>query len=556
MDEPLHAIALLLVTQKLLTKEEAIHYQHAAQSHSCRFLPYLVTYAAICPNRIAQSLAKHFGLILIDLECLDKTTLPKHILPPQLLRQHHVLPIRYQDNQLWIAVDDPSQQSSFQAIQFLTGCHIVPMVAQTLQLTKMIDERLRDEDHQGLTQYLNTDQHTRPSMDGATSSLLTPVQINEDEAPIVAFVHRILLQAITKGATDIHFEPYESNYRVRYRQDGILYELATPPQPVATRITARLKIMADLDIAERRLPQDGRFSFAYAQKQSIDCRISTCPTIHGEKIAIRLLNNRSVQPKIEDLRFTTRDKQHFLSALGRTQGLILVTGPTGSGKTMSLYAALHYLNTGEKNISTAEDPVEIKMFGINQVQVNLKIELSFSRILRSFLRQDPDIIMIGEIRDEETADIAIKASHTGHLVLSTLHTNSSAETIIRLKQLGIDPFLLASSIRLIIAQRLVRQLCPYCKKPSQTRDTPTDLAFCGYTPKGCHRCQQGYQGRVAIFEVMPISNHLQQLMLTPNITAHQLTYAAQEEGMLTIQQAGLEYYKTGVTSFEEIQRIC
>jgi type IV pilus assembly protein PilB len=549
MDESLNATALLLVQQQLLSKEAAQHYQQAAQTQSCRFLAYLVQHAHLCPNLVAKTLAEHFELTLIDLDCFDKNTLPNHIMTPALLRKHHVLPIKYDANQLYIAVDDPNQQATFKEIQFITGLHIIPMIAQTLQLSQMIETCLRITDHQGLSHYLNTQPtNTHPTESFSAQSHYLPPS-NDDEAPIVTFVQRLLHQAIARGATDVHFEPYDDIYRVRYRQNGLLSELATPPQPAANRIATRLKIMADLDISERRLPQDGRFTILSIAQQPIDCRISTCPTINGEKIAIRLLTNGATKPNITQLGLHTRDKDCFIAALLKPQGLILVTGPTGCGKTITLYSALHYLNHIEKNISTAEDPVEIKLSGINQVQINPKIGLTFATTLRAFLRQDPDIIMIGEIRDEDTADIAIKASQTGHLVLSTLHTNSSADTIIRLTQIGIPPFLLASTLSLIMAQRLVRQLCVYCKIPqNQTNKT-------GYMAQGCHRCQQGYQGRIGLFEVMPISPALQQLMVLPQVTAKQLTMQAQQEGMLTLTQMGSLLVQQGITSLEEINRI-
>ncbi|PJD90730.1 MAG: type IV-A pilus assembly ATPase PilB [Legionella sp.] len=545
MDDKLAATALLLVQKKVITQDAAWHYQRAAHTHSCRFLPYLVLHAQVCPKSIAQMLADHFRLPFIDLSALDSSLLPKQFLTPELLRHHHALPIKCDAEQLYVAIDDPNQHATLKEIQFLTGHPIIPMIAETTRLALMIDEVLRDTDHQGLTHYLHGQSIDSPSPESLSHHLL-PLQ---DETPIVAFVQRILHQAIARGATDLHFEPYADRYRIRYRQDGTLYELATPPQVVSSRIAARLKIMGDLDISERRLPQDGRFSIAYTLTQTIDCRISTCPTITGEKISIRFLNAGWLQLDMAQLGLSDRDKHCFLEALYQSQGLILVTGPTGSGKTVTLYTALKHLNTGNKNISSAEDPVEIKQSGINQVQINPKIGLTFATVLRSFLRQDPDVIMLGEIRDYETADIALKAAHTGHLVLSTLHTNSCAQTLIRLKQLNMSPFILASSLTLIVAQRLIKLLCPYCKILDTTM--PTQV----YLPQGCHRCHKGYQGRKAIFEVMPMSQPLQTLMLSSKATADSIKHQAQAEGMLTLRQAGLMQVYQGLTSVEEINQI-
>ncbi|HVT62124.1 MAG TPA: ATPase, T2SS/T4P/T4SS family, partial [Legionellaceae bacterium] len=412
------------------------------------------------------------------------------------------------------------------------------------QLNAIIEEILRDTDHQGLTHYLHNNIIKDKSLD-----LLPEHLINiQDETPIVAFVQRILYQALLRGATDLHFEPYQTSYRIRYRQDGRLYELATPPLLAAVRIAARLKIMGDLDITERRLPQDGSFHLSCLPQKSIECRISTCPTLYGEKIALRFLNTNHSHMTIEQLGLSSRDHHCFLQSLQRTQGLILITGPTGSGKTVSLYAALHYLNTGDKNIFCAEDPIEIKQFGMNQVQINSKIGLSFATVLKTFLRQDPDVIMLGEIRDYETADIAMKAAHTGHLVLSTLHTNNCAQTLIRLKQLGIPTFILVAALKLIIAQRLIRILCSYCKISNPNMPGT-------YLPRGCHRCQKGYAGRKAIFEVMPITPALQNIMLSTKCNPELIKHQAEEEGMITLEQAGLHQVQQGVTSIEDINQI-
>lgn len=372
----------------------------------------------------------------------------------------------------------------------------------------------------------------------------------DDDSTIVKYVNQILDAAIQQGASDIHFEPYEQEYRIRYRQDGLLIEVAHPPLNLANRISSRLKVMANLDIAERRKPQDGRFQLHRPSSHSVDCRISTCPTISGEKVVVRILDTCAIQLDVDLLGLSDLQKEHFLRCLQKPQGLILVSGPTGSGKTVTLYTALQLLNSKEKNISTAEDPVEIKVSGVNQVNMNSKAGLTFSNILRSFLRQDPDIIMIGEIRDLETAELAIRAAHTGHLVLATLHSNSAAEILTRLKNLGIPSFNLANSVSLLIAQRLVRRLCEYCKPAMLEMVTLANRN----NLQGCMHCTNGYSGRLGLFEVMPISMPIRQLILS-EANSFDILQQAQAEGMLSIYQSGLEKVQQGLTTLEEVNRV-
>lgn len=385
-----------------------------------------------------------------------------------------------------------------------------------------------------------------------------------DEAPVVKFVNQTIIEAIQKGASDIHFEPYEKEFRIRYRLDGLLSEVTSPPLQLVDQINARIKIMANLDITERRVPQDGRFQLKLATNRLIDFRVSTCPTVNGEKIVIRILDSSLNQLDIERLGFTPLQKSQFLSALNKPQGLILITGPTGSGKSLSLYTALNLLNTKEKNISTAEDPVEIKIAGINQVNINPKTGLTFAKTLRAFLRQDPDILMVGEIRDLETAEIAIKAAQTGHLVLSTLHTNSAAETLTRFKSLGIHVFDLANSVNLLVAQRLARRLCDHCKaiRNDLPPQTLVKLGFCEkelaslqlYKAGNCKFCTHGYRGRLGLFEIMPISKQIRQLIMSGE-NSMEILKQAQAEGMLNLYQTGLEKIKQGITTLEEIMRV-
>lgn len=552
MEEQLNPTALLLVQQGLLASDLAWQYQQEAQTHGCRLLPYLLSQGQICPKYVSQLLAAHFGFPWFDLDKLDKNTLPKLFLIPSLLRRHQALPLQYHHQQLLLAVDDPNYPLALQEIQFLTQCPLQLHIVSSTQLSMLIADVLRDMDQQGLTHYL----HTRTPSPHALALLPESIQEPPEEGPIVIFVQRLLQQAIAKHASDLHLEMYADQYRIRYRHDGQLYELMRPAPTLASRITSCLKIMANLNITEQRLPQDGRFSFSTSDSHhsnqrltrpiSIDCRINTCPTIYGEKVAIRFLNSAHQQPHLSHLGLSERDQTCFLEAIKQPHGLILVTGPTGSGKTYTLYAALHYLNTGDKNISTIEDPVEIKLSGVNQVQINPKIGLGFAEVLRALLRQDPDIIMLGEIRDDETADMAMKAAQTGHVVLSTIHTQNCAQTLIRLKQLGIEPFLM-SNITLILSQRLIRILCAHCKRRCDNHSNTVT-----YQAQGCHRCHQGYLGRKAIFEVMPISTTIQALIMQTKVSCAQIAEQAMSEGMLSLRQAGMNEVSQGATSVEEI----
>lgn len=395
-------------------------------------------------------------------------------------------------------------------------------------------------------------------------SRLDENQNGDDDAPIVKYINSILLDAVRKGASDLHFEPYEKKYRIRFRIDGILTEIATPPVNLANRFSARLKVMSKLDIAERRLPQDGRIKLRISKKRSVDLRVSTLPTIWGEKVVMRILDSSASSLDINILGYSDAQKDKYIKALAKPQGMILITGPTGSGKTVSLYTGLSILNTVERNISTAEDPVEINLTGINQVQINNKAGLTFASALRSFLRQDPDVVMVGEIRDLETAEIAIKAAQTGHLVLSTLHTNSASETLTRLLNMGVEGFNIASSVALIIAQRLARRLCPECKVEDKYSDaqlqkfgfTAQQIEEGGmiYKPVGCSKCNEGYKGRVGIYEVMPFSENIGRIILS-NGNALQIEKAARDEGMYTLRESALQKAMLGLIGLKEVARI-
>lgn len=560
----LHGIGQLFVLEKLLDKPQAAEFCKNASAEKISLVQYLVKNNILSAIQIAFTAAHNFGVPMLDLDCIDIDSIPMSLVNEKLIRRHSMVPLFYRGNNLYLATEDPSKHASLKEIQFHTGLNTHAIIVEADKLSTLIDHLLTVQETQGLSKFvgdvtefdgiiINEEEHE--------TSIATSIT---EDAPIVKFVNKILLDAIKQGASDIHFEPYEQEYRIRYRQDGILHEIATPPGSLAMRITARIKIMSSLDISERRIPQDGGFKMKISKTRSIDFRVSTCPTTSGEKVVMRILDPGSAKLGIEALRFSSIQKEHFIHAIKRPQGMILVTGPTGSGKTVTLYTALNILNTKEVNISTAEDPVEIKVPGINQVNINPKAGLTFSNALRAFLRQDPDIIMIGEIRDLETAEIAVKAAQTGHLVLSTLHTNSAAETLNRLVNMGIATFNVASSVTLIIAQRLARKLCEHCKVLRDDINKPglLELGFAEtdleriklYKAGGCTKCTNGYRGRVGLFEVLPMTKKLGQIIMSGG-NSLDILRIAQEEGMITIYQSGLEKVKQGITTIEEVNRV-
>lgn len=562
MEERLQGVAYLLLQACILKKENIIEYHRLATLNQQSLLQYLVTNHLVDGAILAPLIARHFSLPLLDLDGIKSTALPLAFISEKLIQQHNLIPLFQKGKQLYVATDDPSQSSSLKDIQFHTGLSIYPVVVETEKLRLLINTLLHQKEQQGLFDYFKQ-QHITNSID-INHGVINKNTISTEDTPVVKFIYRVLIEAIHQGVSDIHFEPYENEYRIRYRQDGLLRAIAAPPPGLSARIAARLKIMSALDISERRIPQDGRFQMTLSLSCNIDIRVSTCPTIAGEKLVLRILDPKATQLGIEALGFNALQERQFMHAICRPQGLILVTGPTGSGKTVTLYTALNYLNTVEKNISTAEDPVEIKLNGINQVQVNPKTGLTFANSLRAFLRQDPDIIMIGEVRDLETAEIAVKAAQTGHLVLSTVHTNSAAETLDRLLNMGVPSFNIASGISLIIAQRLVRKLCEHCKIIRDDK-TPEHFisaknlnyeshVFQSFKAVGCDQCTDGYRGRVGVFELMPISASISHLILSGATSLDTLKHA-QLEGMLTMYQSGLEKVKQGITTLEEVNRV-
>ncbi|EGR1748559.1 TPA: type IV-A pilus assembly ATPase PilB [Vibrio parahaemolyticus] len=512
-------------------------------------------------SELAEHLSSLFGLNQPELSQYEYASLCQQLGLRELITRHNALPLHRTPSTLLLAVADPTNQQAEDDFRFATGLQVELALADFRQLSAAIRRLYGRAIGQERSQLKEINQEELASLVDVGADEIDNIEdLSQDESPVSRYINQILLDAVRKGASDIHFEPYEKMYRVRLRCDGILIETQQPPNHLSRRLSARIKILSKLDIAERRLPQDGRIKLKLNQDTAIDMRVSTLPTLFGEKIVLRLLDSSSASLDIDKLGYSEQQKQLYLEALRRPQGMILMTGPTGSGKTVSLYTGLNILNKPEINISTAEDPVEINLSGINQVQVQPKIGFGFAEALRSFLRQDPDVVMVGEIRDLDTAEIAIKASQTGHLVLSTLHTNSAAETIIRLSNMGVESFNLASSLSLIIAQRLARKLCPYCKQPQehtvqlQHLDIQTTDNIFKANPDGCNECTHGYSGRTGIYEVMRFDESLSEALIK-GASVHELEKLAIANGMSTLQMSGIEKLKQGITSFSELQRV-
>ncbi|WP_129829846.1 type IV-A pilus assembly ATPase PilB [Vibrio parahaemolyticus] len=512
-------------------------------------------------HELTEHLSSVFGLSCTSLNQYEYASLCQTLGLRDLITRHNALPLNRTSSTLILAVADPTNLQAEDDFRFATGLQVELVLADFRELSAAIRRLYGRAIGQERSQLKEINQEELASLVDVGADEIDNIEdLSQDESPVSRYINQILLDAVRKGASDIHFEPYEKMYRVRLRCDGILIETQQPPNHLSRRLSARIKILSKLDIAERRLPQDGRIKLKLNQDTAIDMRVSTLPTLFGEKIVLRLLDSSSASLDIDKLGYSEQQKQLYLEALRRPQGMILMTGPTGSGKTVSLYTGLNILNKPEINISTAEDPVEINLSGINQVQVQPKIGFGFAEALRSFLRQDPDVVMVGEIRDLDTAEIAIKASQTGHLVLSTLHTNSAAETIIRLSNMGVESFNLASSLSLIIAQRLARKLCPYCKQPQEHTVQlqhlgiqTTDNIFKA-NPDGCNECTHGYSGRTGIYEVMRFDESLSEALIK-GASVHELEKLAIANGMSTLQMSGIEKLKQGITSFSELQRV-
>lgn len=558
----LSGLARQMVVAGVLDEKTAQQAQAQAVRGKTPFVTYVVQNKLAKGRAIAELASDQFGVALLDLSALNKESLPKDLISEKLARQHRVLPLSKRGTKLYVAISDPANHQSIADIQFSTGLSIESILVEDDKLGEAID-KLYESGATGLEELGEVD------LDGVDVESVTEDGKAEeggeaaDDAPVVRFVNKMLLDAIKGGSSDLHFEPYEKAYRVRFRTDGILHEVARPPIQLAPRISARLKVMAALDISERRKPQDGRIKMKISKSKAIDFRVNTLPTLWGEKIVMRILDPTSAQMGIDALGYEEEQKELYMSALKQPQGMILVTGPTGSGKTVSLYTGLNILNTPDVNISTAEDPVEINLEGINQVNVNPKQGMDFTQALRAFLRQDPDIIMVGEIRDLDTASIAVKAAQTGHMVMSTLHTNSAAETLTRLRNMGVPSFNIATSVNLIIAQRLARKLCNSCKKevnvPRETllaEGFPEDKigSFKIYGPVGCENCKGGYKGRVGIYEVVKNTPNLQRIIMEEG---NSIDIAAQmrKDGFNDLRTSALLKAMQGVTSLEEVNRV-
>ena len=557
----LTGLARQLVFAELLDAKVAQQAQAEALRNKIPLVSHLVQNKLVKARAIAEMAAEQFGLPLLELKSLDKEQQPKELVSEKLIRQHRVLPLLRRSNKLFIAVSDPTNHQAISDIQFSTGLTVEALLVEDDKLGEAID-KFFDSNASGMEDLGDVDLDGVDIEQGGEKK--EEAAANEtDDSPVVKFVNKMLLDAIRGGSSDLHFEPYEKTYRVRFRTDGMLHEVAKPPIQLASRISARLKVMAAMDISERRKPQDGRIKLKISANKAIDFRVNTCPTLWGEKIVMRILDPTSAQMGIDALGYEESQKALYLKALSQPQGMILVTGPTGSGKTVSLYTGLNILNTPDVNISTAEDPVEINLEGINQVNVNPKQGMDFTQALRAFLRQDPDVIMVGEIRDLETAEIAVKAAQTGHMVMSTLHTNSAPETLTRLRNMGVPSFNIATSVNLIIAQRLARRLCPACKKvhdiPNETlleEGFPADQIgkFKIYQPVGCDACKGGYKGRVGIYEVVKITPALQRIIMEEG-NSIQIAAKAREEGFNDLRTSGLLKAMQGMTSLEEVNRV-
>ncbi len=551
-----------LVSQGLLTAEEGESLQNQARGSGESTLATLLRTRRFRADQIAAFAAVTFGLPFLNLDALDPAVLPKSPVDAKLLAKHRVLPIAQRGNRLFVALSDPSNLQALDDIKFQTGLIVDAIVVEDDKLGRWLDQYGEATEDNILKTIETDDLNLEFSDDETMDAASTAAAADIDDAPVVKYLQKMMLDAINSGASDIHFEPYEKTYRIRYRLDGLLYEIAQPPLAIKEKIASRIKVISKLDISEKRVPQDGRMKLVLSRNKAIDFRVSTLPTLYGEKIVMRILDSTSATMGIEKLGYEPDQLKLLTDAIARPYGMVLVTGPTGSGKTVSLYSCLNILNQPGVNISTVEDPVEIQLAGINQVNVNEKAGLDFATAMKAFLRQDPDIIMVGEIRDHETGDIAIKAAQTGHMVLSTLHTNDAPSTLTRLINMGIPSYNVAASVHLITAQRLGRRLCANCRKPVEVppeallnagfSESDLDDSWQPYTASGCDHCKQtGYKGRVGIYQVMPVTEEIHRIILKNGSTL-EIAQQAEREGVLTLRQAGLLKVKQGLTSLEEV----
>ena len=557
----LPGVGRALVLAGALSQKSAEDIYRQAQASRRGFVAQLTESGAVPAAALAQVMSQAFAAPLIDVDALDPRQLPRHLIEPRLAVAHQVLALGWRNGRAVVATADPSNHEAVEKIKFATQTGIDWVVAEFDKLGRVIEAMAKSTLEQ-IDEILGGDFEFDESALGVTDAAEDAAQKSDiDDAPVVRFLHKMLRDAFVMRASDLHFEPYEHHYRVRFRIDGELRDVVSPPLAIKDKLASRIKVISRLDIAEKRVPQDGRMKLKLGPDRVIDCRVSTLPTLFGEKIVIRLLDSSGLKLGLDALGYEPVEKARVLEAIQRPYGMVLVTGPTGSGKTLSLYTCLSLLNKPGVNIATVEDPSEINLPGVNQVNVNEKAGLSFAVALRAFLRQDPDIIMVGEIRDLETADIAVKAAQTGHLLLATVHTNDAPSTLTRLRNMGVAPFNLASSVILITAQRLIRRLCPTCRQPIELpRQTLIDAGFeeselaggwTPYKPVGCDACNNGYKGRVGIYEVMPISEAIQRIILADGSSV-EIAAQARREGVRTLRQAGLEKVRLGVTSLEEV----
>ncbi len=556
----LPGVARALVSAGLLEARAAQQIYQRSQSGRTSFIAELTGTGQVLPRELAHALSATFSTPLLDLDAVDPQRLPKGLLDPRLCESYRIVVLAKRGNRLVVATADPSDQQAAEKIKFASQLGVDWVVAEYDKLLRLVEahQAAADDAVDSIVgPDIEFDDLAAEPVDAPDTSAAADVE----DAPVVRFLHKMLLDAFAMRASDIHFEPYEHNYRVRFRVDGELREIASPPVAIKDKLASRIKVISRMDISEKRVPQDGRMKLKVSGDRVIDFRVSTLPTLFGEKIVIRILDPGSARLGIDALGYDADEKERLLAAIGRPYGMILVTGPTGSGKTVSLYTCLNLLNKPGVNIATAEDPSEINLPGVNQVNVNDKAGLTFASALRAFLRQDPDIIMVGEIRDLETADIAIKAAQTGHLVLSTLHTNDAPTTLTRMRNMGIAPFNIASSVILITAQRLARRLCPQCKQPVDIpqqalldagfRREALDGSWTPYRPVGCSACSSGSKGRVGIYQVMPISEEIQKIILRDG-SALEIAAQAEREGVRSLRKSGLQKVQQGVTSLEEV----
>ena len=556
----LPGLGRVLISAGKLGQRAAEDIYRKAQSNRASFIAELMSSGAVSPSDLAHTMSTAFAAPLLDIDAVDRNGLPKDLLDAKICQAYRVVVLSKRNNRLIVATADPSDQEAAEKIKFSTQLGVDWIIAEYDKLSRMVDAN-------AVTTGEAMDNIIGGDFDFDDGMITAPAETAEinmtevEDAPVVKFLHKMLLDAYGMRASDLHFEPYEHNYRVRFRIDGELREIASPPVAIKDKLASRIKVISRLDISEKRVPQDGKMKLKIGPDRVIDFRVSTLPTLFGEKIVIRILDPSSAKLGIDALGYEPEEKERVMQAIGRPYGMVLVTGPTGSGKTVSLYTFLNLLNKPGVNIATAEDPSEINLPGVNQVNVNEKAGMTFAVALKSFLRQDPDIIMVGEIRDLETADISIKAAQTGHLVLSTLHTNDAPTTLTRMRNMGIAPFNIASSVILITAQRLARRLCPACKAlidiPQKTllesgyAPEELDGSWKPYGPVGCNACNNGYKGRVGIYQVMPISEEIQRIILRDG-SALDIAEQAKIEGVRTLRQAGLHKVKLGMTSLEEV----